>query len=155
MNLNGVYPDLESLTDLGFQTPTGTAMNHYNVLSTIEDFYGLDHIGGSINRPGVSDAFAFPTLPPPPASGINHIVMVMMENRSFDHFLGWLPGANGRQAGLVYYTADNVGYGTYPLGGGVGGSQDYRGCGLADPNHFYQGGRVGFYGDWERVVLGK
>ena len=26
----------------------------------------------------------------------------MMENRSFDHFLGWLPGANGRQAGLSY-----------------------------------------------------
>src|ERR1043166_1417661 len=91
MNLNGDYPDLESLTDLGFQTPTGTAMNHYNVLSTIEDFYGLDHIGGSINRPGISDAFAFSTLPPPAASGINHIVVVMMENRSFDHFLGWLP----------------------------------------------------------------
>ena len=26
----------------------------------------------------------------------------MMENRSFDHFLGWLPGADGRQAGLTY-----------------------------------------------------
>ena len=26
----------------------------------------------------------------------------MMENRSFDHMLGWLPGANGRQQGLVY-----------------------------------------------------
>ena len=26
----------------------------------------------------------------------------MMENRSFDHFLGWLPGADGRQAGLQY-----------------------------------------------------
>ncbi len=24
----------------------------------------------------------------------------MMENRSFDHYLGWLPGADGRQAGL-------------------------------------------------------
>jgi hypothetical protein len=146
MNLNGAQPDLGSLTDLGFQTPTGTAMNHYNVLSTIEDFYGLDHIGGSINRPGISDAFAFPKLPPPAASGINHIVVVMMENRSFDHFLGWLPSANGRQAGLVYHTADNVGYSTYPLGGGAGGFQDYRGCGLSDPNHSYQGGRIEFDG---------
>ena len=59
----------------------------------------------------------------------------MMENRSFDHFLGWLPGADGQQAGLVYFTSNNVGYNTYPLGGSAGGSNDYRGCGLTDPNH--------------------
>src|SRR5689334_12045645 len=41
-------------------------------------------------------------LPTPQRSGIEHIVVVMMENRSFDHFLGWLPGAEGRQAGLTY-----------------------------------------------------
>src|SRR5262245_54915989 len=34
--------------------------------------------------------------------GIEHVVLVMMENRSFDHFLGWLPGADGRQMGLSY-----------------------------------------------------
>src|SRR5216117_3475764 len=34
-------------------------------------------------------------LPDPEASGIEHVVLVMMENRSFDHFLGWLPGASG------------------------------------------------------------
>jgi phospholipase C len=31
-------------------------------------------------------------LPIPEESGIDHIVLVMMENRSFDYFLGWLPG---------------------------------------------------------------
>jgi phospholipase C len=36
-----------------------------------------------------SDAQAFPS---PSASQIEHIVVVMMENRSFDHFLGGLPG---------------------------------------------------------------
>ena len=41
-------------------------------------------------------------LPAPGASGIDHIVVVMMENRSFDHFFGWLPGADGKQAGLTY-----------------------------------------------------
>ena len=41
-------------------------------------------------------------LPPPDQSGIEHIVVVMMENRSFDHFLGWLPGADGKQAGLTF-----------------------------------------------------
>lgn len=41
-------------------------------------------------------------LPRPADSGIDHIVVVMMENRSFDHYLGWLPGADGRQAGMSY-----------------------------------------------------
>src|ERR1700709_1443451 len=38
-------------------------------------------------------------LPAPGRSGIDHIVVVMMENRSFDHFAGWVPNADGRQAG--------------------------------------------------------
>jgi phospholipase C len=32
----------------------------------------------------------------------------MMENRSFDHVLGWLPGADGRQGGLSYVDKDGV-----------------------------------------------
>jgi hypothetical protein len=55
-NLNANNPDVAT-TDPGIQTPTGTAMDHYNVLSTIEDIYGLTHIGGSINRRPVSDIF--------------------------------------------------------------------------------------------------
>src|SRR5260370_36562697 len=42
----------------------------------------------------------FTQLVAPNQSGIEHIVLVTMENRSLDHFLGWLPGANGKQAGL-------------------------------------------------------
>jgi len=38
-----------------------------------------------------------PNLPSPENSGIEHIVVVTMENRSFDHFLGWLPNADGRR----------------------------------------------------------
>ena len=56
-NLNANNPHVGSPTDPGIQTPTGTAMNHYNLLSTIEDIYGLVHIGGSLNRPPVSDIF--------------------------------------------------------------------------------------------------
>ena len=33
---------------------------------------------------------------------IHHIVLLTMENRSFDHFLGWVPGADGQQAGLTF-----------------------------------------------------
>jgi hypothetical protein len=56
-NLNANNPHVGSPTDPGIQTPTGTAMNHYNVLATIEDIYGLTHIGGSINRRPVWDIF--------------------------------------------------------------------------------------------------
>ena len=59
----------------------------------------LGGCGESETQIGNSDPESQP-LPSPEASGIEHIVVVMMENRSFDHFLGWVPGADGRQAGL-------------------------------------------------------
>src|ERR1019366_5132914 len=40
--------------------------------------------------------------PSPRNLPIDTFVVLMMENRSFDHYLGWLPGADGRQAGLHY-----------------------------------------------------
>lgn len=60
LNLNN--PLLASPNDPGIQTPSGTAMNHYNVLSTIEDIYALPHMGGSIDRPPISDVFDVPLL---------------------------------------------------------------------------------------------
>jgi phosphatidylinositol-3-phosphatase len=64
-NLNANNPHVGSPTDPGIQTPTGTAMNHYNVLSTIEDVYGLAHIGGSVNRPPLTDIFTVPIIAGP------------------------------------------------------------------------------------------
>src|SRR5688572_235777 len=81
---------------------------------------------------------AAPTLPSPKSSGIDHIVVVMMENRSFDHMLGWVPGADGRQAGLTYTDADGIPHDTYPL------APDFQGCGHPDPDHSYEGGRIQF-----------
>jgi phospholipase C len=78
-------------------------------------------------------------LPTPATSGIDHIVVVMMENRSFDHFLGWLPGANGRQAGLTYTDPAGVRHSTHHL-------TDYQGCAHPDPDHSFRGGRVAFNG---------
>jgi phospholipase C len=65
-------------------------------------------------------------LPKPAESGIEHIVVVMMENRSFDHILGWLPGADGRQAGVKYPDPRGVLQSTYRL-------DTYIGCGHPDP----------------------
>ncbi len=73
-------------------------------------------------------------LPSPGASQIDHIVVVMMENRSFDHLLGWLPGANGRQAGLSYLDSESEAHSTYRL-------TTYVGCSHPDPDHSYTGGR--------------
>jgi phospholipase C len=75
-------------------------------------------------------------LPTPNRSGIEHIIVVMMENRSFDHFLGWVPGADGQQEGLIYYDEAGVAHPTQPL------APNYQGCGLADPDHSYAGGRI-------------
>jgi len=44
-------------------------------------------------------------LPQPKEAPFDTVVVLMMENRSFDHLLGWLPGANGRQAGLTARTS--------------------------------------------------
>jgi phospholipase C len=72
--------------------------------------------------------------------GFDHVVVVMMENRSFDHFLGWLPGGDGRQAGLTYRDAAGVAHPTHAL------APDFQGCGHPDPDHSYEGGRVEFSG---------
>ncbi len=36
-------------------------------------------------------------LPAPRNVPIDHFVVLMMENRSFDHYFGWLEGADGDQ----------------------------------------------------------
>ena len=74
-------------------------------------------------------------LPSPDRSGIDHVVVVMMENRSFDHFLGWVPGARGTQEGLTYTDRYGIPHRTHHL-------TDDQGCGHPDPDHSYEGGRV-------------
>lgn len=79
-------------------------------------------------------------LPDPLGSGIEYVVVVMMENRSFDHVLGWLPGSDGRQRGLRYADPAGIVRRTYPL------VPDYTGCGHPDPDHSYEGGRIQYAG---------
>jgi phospholipase C len=81
-----------------------------------------------------SETAALAKLPSPAESGIEHVVVVMMENRSFDHLLGWLPGARGRQAGLKYKDSAGVAHPTYRL-------TTFTGCGHPDPDHSYAGAR--------------
>lgn len=57
------------------------------------------------------------------------VVVLMMENRSFDHLLGWLPGADGRQAGLKFRDTTGAAHTTWSIG------DDPQGCAYADPQH--------------------
>ena len=92
--------------------------------------------GGALLGRGLTpSADAVTALPTPGASGIDHIVVVMMENRSFDHFLGWLPGADGKQAGLSYVDRYGRRHPTHRLNA-------FASCGYADPDHSYEGGRI-------------
>ena len=81
-----------------------------------------------------------PELPNPSSSGIDHIVVVTMENRSFDHLMGWLPKADGKQAGLTFLDPQSVPYSTHQLSG------DNTGCPHPDPDHSYSGARVEYNG---------
>ncbi len=87
---------------------------------------------------GTIQLTASETLPPPQLSGIEHIVVVMMENRSFDHFLGWVPGADGKQAGLTYIDKSGLQRSTSGL------APDYTGCPHPDPDHSYDQSRVAY-----------
>jgi phospholipase C len=75
-------------------------------------------------------------LPSPRNLPIDTFVVLMMENRSFDHYLGWLPGADGRQAGLHFTDSKGHTFATHRLG------NNYQGCGFLDPDHSWQGGRT-------------
>jgi len=75
------------------------------------------------------------TLPDPEKSGLEHVIVVMMENRSFDHFLGWLPHADGKQAGLSYPDPQGKATRTYH-------QTQFNGCEFTDPDHSYAGGRL-------------
>jgi len=84
------------------------------------------------------------TLPDPAAAPFDTIVVLMMENRSFDHVLGWLPGANGRQAGLVYADVDGAEHETWPLAGDP--NHDFHRCDFGDPVHDWQGVAIQYNG---------
>ncbi|HEX4820799.1 MAG TPA: alkaline phosphatase family protein [Acidimicrobiales bacterium] len=72
-------------------------------------------------------------LPDPATAPFDHVVVLMFENRSFDHLLGWLPGADGKQAGLQFADQTGTVYPTYEL------APDPQGCGYLDPDHSWEG----------------
>ncbi|MGF6612414.1 phospholipase C [Paraburkholderia sp. WSM4175] len=95
-----------------------------------------------IPSPDAADRYSLPrpALPAPTSSGIDFIVLVTMENRSFDHFLGWVPGAEGRPANQQF--KDAFGATQTPFSLAAISAYGYQACASVDPNHGFAGGRT-------------
>ncbi|HEX5116867.1 MAG TPA: alkaline phosphatase family protein [Pseudonocardiaceae bacterium] len=91
---------------------------------------GLAVTGADLLSQAVANAS--PARFPHGSKGVENVVILMMENRSFDHFLGWLPGADGR-TDLTFPSPDGNTYPNYPL------APDFQGCGYSDPDHSWEG----------------
>jgi phospholipase C len=56
-----------------------------------------------------------PGLPSPSNMPIDTFVVLMQENRSFDHYFGWHPNADAKNAGLSYPDDQGLPHPTHPL----------------------------------------
>ena len=74
-------------------------------------------------------------LPKPSEMPLDTVVVLMMENRSFDHYFGWHPKADARNTGLKYPDIEGNLHPTHHL------TPDFQGCGHPDPDHGWTGGR--------------
>jgi phospholipase C len=79
-------------------------------------------------------------LPSPANVPIDHFVVLMMENRSFDHYFGWLPNADAVQ-NRTYPDPDNGNALVSTRHASTLGQGEWQGCGHPDPDHSWGGGR--------------
>ena len=79
-------------------------------------------------------------LPSPRELPIDTFVVLMMENRSFDHYFGWHPSADAMNAGLSYPDVSGNPVATHRL------TPDFQGCDFRDPDHGWDGGRHQYNG---------
>jgi phospholipase C len=79
-------------------------------------------------------------LPSPRNIEIDHFVLVMMENRSFDHYFGWLSDiADGVQHQTFRDAATGQDVATQHASAL---EADFQGCGHPDPGHGWESGRA-------------
>ena len=95
-------------------------------------------------------------LPSPSNMPIDTFVVLMQENRSFDHYFGWRTDADAKNAGLTFPDDQGVPHPTHSL------APDFQGCAFGDPNHEWDGARLeynngkldGFYKASDEFALG-
>jgi phospholipase C len=79
-------------------------------------------------------------FPSPSNMPVDTFVVLMQENRSFDHYFGWHPNADSRNAGLSYTDDQGNRHDTHQL------APDFQGCAFEDPNHSWDGARLEYGG---------
>jgi len=84
-------------------------------------------------------------MPAPRNVPIDHFVVLMMENRSFDHYFGWVAGADASQQQSYTDPAGNSVPTRHFSTLGSGGVE-YKGCGHPDPGHGWDSGRAQLLG---------
>ena len=85
-------------------------------------------------------------LPQPRNVPIDHFVLLMMENRSFDHYFGWLDGHADATQRQRYRNPEGQLVKTRSASTlGTGGIQ-FKGCGHPDPGHGWNSGRAQLLG---------
>lgn len=80
-------------------------------------------------------------VPTGDSMGIDHFVILMMENRSFDHYFGWLdPEVADASNQQTYVDAAGKAWNTRPAA--TMGQAQWQGCGFNDPGHGWGSGRA-------------
>ena len=81
-------------------------------------------------------------LPSPRNIEIDHVVVLCMENRSFDHYFGWLSGEADAIQEQTYFNELGQGVQTRHFKTLGTGGVEYKGCGHPDPGHGWNSGRA-------------
>src|SRR3712207_128276 len=85
-------------------------------------------------------------LPSPRNVPIDHFVVLMMENRSFDHYFGWLAGQADAKQNQTYTSPSGQRVPTRHFKTLGSGGMEYKGCGHPDPGHGWESGRAQLQG---------
>ena len=105
---------------------------------------GLAGLGATLTPSAVLDAAAKTAslrsrMPAPRDVPIDHFVILMMENRSFDHYFGWADDVADAVQKQTYKTPDGEKVRTQPAFRSI--ERPYQGCGHPDPGHGWDSGR--------------
>jgi phospholipase C len=85
-------------------------------------------------------------LPSPRNVEIDHFVVLMMENRSFDHYFGWLSAAADAVQDQSFADPSGTQVPTRHFSTLGSGGMEYKGCGHPDPGHGWESGRAQLQG---------
>ena len=105
---------------------------------------------GAADRRGARRRTARRRLPSPKNMPLDTVVVLMMENRSFDHYFGWHPKADARNTASATRTPRAT------RSPPTTSRPDFQGCAFRDPDHGWDGGRWQWHrGRNDRFVTGN